>query len=70
VSINGLSVWDEFGKNEVENGFENRIFRMKTRGGKIKKITCQGGTTVRPCGTAVRVFSTLGGTTVPTPLCA
>jgi hypothetical protein len=73
VSINGLNVWDEFGENEIENGFGNRLLRTKE---KSEFCTCQSSTTVRPCGTAIRVFSTLGGmtvhpvgTTVPTSQC-
>lgn len=47
MCIIGLSVWDEFGENGIENSFENKILRAKE---KSEFPTCQSGTTMRPCG--------------------
>lgn len=30
LNISGLSIWDEFDVNCIENGFENRVLRVKT----------------------------------------
>jgi len=77
VCINGLRVWEMFSENIIENWSKIGNLREKTQKRKNQNFSvCQSGMTANPCGTVVRVFSWMGGTTVfpvgrvgPAPLC-
>jgi len=55
------NVWWKRDQKRIEN---RNFMRKNAKTKNQKNCTCQGGTTVRPCGTSVRVFTWLGGTTV------